>query len=298
MGKKSTKTKTTTTPWKPVQGDILGAVGTVRDTVSANQGNLDQLASDVRGFLPGLGARAFGESPLLAAGNQYATDVLGGKYLDQQNPYMQGMIDQTSNDVTDRINAIASKSGASLGTQHFGMLAKELANAQNSIRYGNYAQERQNQQGAAGLLPALHGSQFAGVPAYLSAAQTAGGLPLAGLGALSPIIGLGGGAGQTTGTQPGGWGTGLLGAAAMALPFIPGFGTSARAAKTKIEEIGLWDDRGDNLKKYRFAYKWAPDQMLEGVMAEEVAEKRPWALGPIDHRGYQTVNYAALSEAA
>jgi hypothetical protein len=219
MGKKSTKTKSTSTPWQPVQGDILGAVGTVRDVVGRNQGNLEDIAGGIQSQLPGLASRAFGDSPLLNSGNSYAMDVLGGKYLNA-NPYLDGMIGQTANDVSDRVNALFGKSGASLGTQHAGVLTKELANAENSMRYGNYAQERQNQQQAASMAPSLFASQFAGVPSYLAAAQGAGTLPYAGLGALSPIIGLGGGAGQSSQTQPGGWGNQLLGAAASILPYV------------------------------------------------------------------------------
>lgn len=68
------------------------------------------------------------------------------------------------------------------------------------------------------------------------------------------------------------------------------------ALKTKIERLGDWDGRGDGLGKYRFAYKWAPNTMLEGVMADEVEKLRPAALGPIV-RGYKSVNYAMLEAA-
>lgn len=269
-------------------------MGTISDTVGANQGNLDAAAGQIRGFLPGLGERAFGDNPGLNAAMGYATDSINGKYLDQQNPYLQGMIDQTGNDVMNRTNNLAARSGASLGTQHFGIASRELANAENSLRYGNYAQERQNQQSAAGMMPALNQSQYAGVMPYLAAQQTAAGLPFTGIQNLGAIGGLAGGYGTQTGTQPGGWGQALLSGGMAALPFIPGI--SAREAKTKIERIGEWDERGDGLGKYRFAYRWAPDEMLEGVMADEVAALRPKALGPI-MRGYHSVNYAMLEAA-
>lgn len=293
MGKKSSKTKTTNEPPKWAVPYLTGAAGTISNTVSANQGNLDEMAGQLRGFLPGLGERAFGANPGLDAATQYATDALGGKYLDQQNPYLQGMIDSTSNDVSDRVNSMFAKSGASLGTQHAGVLSKELANAQNSLRYGNYAQERQLQQGAAGLMPGLNASQYAGVMPYLAATQGAAGLPYTGISNLGMIGSLAGGYGTQTQQQPGGWGSALLGAVGAAAPFI----FSDPALKTNVERIGDWDDRGDGLGKYRFAYKRAPDVMLEGVMADEVEKLRPWALGPT-LQGYRTVNYAKLSEAA
>jgi hypothetical protein len=103
------------------------------------------------------------------------------------------------------------------------------------------------------------------------------------------------GQGTTTGTQPGGWGTQLLGAAASALPFI----LSDRRMKADIEELGPWDDRGDGLKRYAFRYKWEkPGTRHEGVMADEVKALRPWAYVKGFVNGeYDGVNYAALGTA-
>jgi hypothetical protein len=294
LGKKSSKSTTTTTPWQPAQGNILGAMNTVQGTVNGNQGNLDQIAGDIRGQLPGLAGRAFGDNAMLTAGNQFAMDTLGGKYLDEGNPYLQGMIDQTSGDVSDRVNSLFARSGARLGSQHAGVLTRELAGAQNNMRYGNYAQERQNQMGALGQLPALYGSQFAGVAPYLAAAQTAGQMPYAGLGALSPIIGLAGGAGQQTGKQPGGWGTDLLNAAASV-------GSAAIMAsderlKTNLVRIGDWDERGDGLGKYRWNWKSDPDgEPVTGVIASEVERLRPQAHVPNFHGEYAGVDYGKLA---
>lgn len=66
---------------------------------------------------------------------------------------------------------------------------------------------------------------------------------------------------------------------------------SERAAKTKIE---LLEREPDGLGWYRFAYKIEPNTMLEGVMADEVAELRPWALGVTLPNGWRTVNYGVL----
>lgn len=294
MGKSSKQTTKSGPPkWaKPI---IQGAAGQISGVVSGNQGNLDAQAGQIRGFLPGLGEKAFGDNPALGAATGYATDVLGGKYLNS-NPYLDGMISQTANDVSDRVNSLFAKSGGSLGTQHAGILTRELANAENQLRFGNYSQERQNQQGAAGLMPRLNASQYAGVMPYLAAQQTAGQLPYAGIGNLGAIGGLLGGYGtQTQSGGGGGVGGQIAGGIAAALPFI--LGASERRVKTKIEAIGTWDDNPDKLTRYRFAYKWSPNDMLEGVMADEVADKRPHALGPIIN-GIQTVNYSKLAEAA
>jgi hypothetical protein len=191
---------------------LKDAVGNVGSVIGGNQGNLDEQAGQIRGFLPGLGERAFGDNPGLDAATGYAQDVLGRKYLSEGNPYMQGMIDQTGNDVINRVNNLAARSGASLGTQHFGIASKELANAENSLRYQNYSNERNAQTQAAGMMPALNQAQYAGVMPYLAAQQAAGQLPYSGIqnyGVLGSILG---GYGRQSGTQPGGWGNSILGA--------------------------------------------------------------------------------------
>ena len=79
----------------------------------------------------------------------YYGDVLGGKYLDQENPYLQGMIDQTNESVSGRVNSNFSSSGRYGSDYHTGELTKGLADAQNGLRYTNYAAERGIQNGAA-----------------------------------------------------------------------------------------------------------------------------------------------------
>lgn len=72
---------------------------------------------------------------------------------------------------------------------------------------------------------------------------------------------------------------------------------SDRRLKTNIERVGDWDERGDGLGKYRFAYKWAPSEILEGVMADEVEQLRPAAFIPRFRGEYAGVNYAMLEDA-
>jgi hypothetical protein len=294
VGKKSTKTTSTSTPWAPAQGDILGAIGSVRDVVNNNQGNLQGIASGIGAQLPSLANKAFGDSPALKSAFDYTQNVLGGNYL-QNNPYLDQMIARTNADVGDQVNSLFGRSGASLGTQHAGVLTKNLADSENNFRYTNYANERQNQQQAASLMPALYGSQFVGVSPYLAAAQTAGTLPYAGIGALSPIIGLAGGSGQTKGTQPGGWGNDLLNAAAS-------IGSAAilasdRKLKTNIKKIG---EASDGLGIYTWNWKSDPNgQRARGVIADEVKHLRPWAyVENYQGKGFDAVNYGTLGSMA
>ena len=74
----------------------------------------------------------------------------------------------------------------------------------------------------------------------------------------------------------------------------PSFNASAclsdRRLKANIEKIGELDD---GLGVYEFDYVWG-GRRQRGVMADEVATLRPWALGPKTPEGYATVDYTAL----
>lgn len=89
----------------------------------------------------------------------------------------------------------------------------------------------------------------------------------------------------------GGFG-GFLGSIFSSIP-----GISDPRAKTNIEKLG---ELPDGLGIYAFDYlpipeltDYIPEGRQVGVMANEVADLRPWALGPEIH-GYQSVNYGAL----
>ena len=66
-------------------------------------------------------------------------------------------------------------------------------------------------------------------------------------------------------------------------------GASDARAKRDVRPIGRLDD---GLGIYTYRYIW-DDEPRVGVMAQEVAALRPWALGPMAG-GYLTVDYGAL----
>jgi hypothetical protein len=298
LGKKSSKSssKTTNEPAKWAKPHLLGAVNTITDTVGAQQGNLNEMAGDIRGFLPGLGAKAFGANAGLDAATGYATDVLGGKYLGSGNEYLDQMAALTRGNVGDSVNSMFSKAGRVGSDRHFSDLGRGMGEAELALRYQDYGNERNAMTQAAGMMPGLNASQYAGVAPYLAAAQTAGNLPFAGLNNLGMIGSLIGGYGTQTGTQttPGGWGNQLLGAAASAAPFI----FSDPALKTDVVKVGKF---ADGLEIVEFNYRQdtdlgLPANRFRGVMADQVATLRPWALGP-KRGGYMTVDYSKLEAA-
>ena len=84
---------------------------------------------------------------------------------------------------------------------------------------------------------------------------------------------------------------GILGGISSAIGIGKSLGISDPRTKKNIERI---DTLPDGLGVYSWSYNWEPDSAYNvGVMADEVASIRPWALGPEVH-GYQTVNYENL----
>ena len=88
---------------------------------------------------------------------------------------------------------------------------------------------------------------------------------------------------QTTGAQSSTFGNIMSGVGGIASIF------SDRRLKSNVEKIG---EEPDGLGIYRFRYIGALRDAI-GVMADEVAALRPWAIGRTI-AGYQTVNYGAL----
>lgn len=69
---------------------------------------------------------------------------------------------------------------------------------------------------------------------------------------------------------------------------------SDRRLKENIIQIGVLED---GLPLYSYNYIWDDEDIRQvGVMADEVKEARPWALGPTI-AGYDSVNYAKLGRA-
>lgn len=97
----------------------------------------------------------------------------------------------------------------------------------------------------------------------------------------------------STGTSTGsgtGESKGILGSIGSAVGGIASI-FSDRRLKRDIVRVGEY---ADGLGKYLYRYAWDMfGDLREGVMADEVAKLRPWALGP-KRFGFATVNYGAL----
>lgn len=288
MSKKK-KATTTTAPSQYAQQYITPALVAAQGAYDQNQPALQNIGTTLQNAFTQLAPQALGPSELVTAAQGYNQDVLGGKYLDAGNPYIQGQIDTTNASISDRINALFSKSGRSAGSSaQTYSLAKALGENENALRYSNYANERNAMAQAASQAPGLDAAGYQNIPALLALAQGGASIPFLGANNLANITqGLVGNSNTTTQTSSPSQADSIKQGLGTALQLASIFSDSR--VKTDIRKIGEY---ADGLGKYAYRYIWG-GPMQEGVLAQEVAELRPWALGP-EVGGYMTVKYGAL----
>lgn len=271
-------------PWAPAQPYILKGLEQSSQVFDQQQPTLNKYAGmqmDTYGRLaPGAEQGIMGAQGLV-------NDTLAGRYL-QGNPYLDGMINQTKENVANDVLSRYSSAGRYGSAYGMGELTRQLANAENNARFQNYAMERGYQNDAIGQAQNLMG----GSQGLLNNAAE---LPWIGVGALNGNVrNASGGYGTTTTKQTGSIADFM---AKMAQAGATVAGSDARL-KTNVEKVG---ELPDGLGIYEWDYlpiegqiaEYMPEGRQTGVMAHEVAELRPWALGPVVD-GYATVNYGRL----
>jgi hypothetical protein len=84
--------------------------------------------------------------------SQYYKDVIGGKFLDN-NPYIDAIAQHGMDAATKGLNQrfAASGMGEGMGTPYASALGTAVGDANNSLRYQNYSDERGRQNTVAGL---------------------------------------------------------------------------------------------------------------------------------------------------
>lgn len=210
--------------------------------------------------------------PGLLAASQYYGDEMGGKYLDHGNPYLDQIVHDSNADITDTVNQqFNSRFGSGY---HAKALAQQLGRNEAALRYGNYDTERGRQDAAGGRLAGI--------------ATTATALPM--IPAQGYSQGVGGLLGRymnQSGTETQKQSGSLMDVIGMGLQAASLF--SDARLKTDVRRVGQTDD-GLTVYTYRYGGQ-GPFHM--GVMAQEVRNAQPDALGP-EVSGYMTVNYGEV----
>ena len=286
MGISTKKSSKKTTP--VFDKEIRGAAGDLTSTYRGQAPRISGIADSLSNMLPEMQSRYMAGNRGVNAAQDYNVDVLGGKYLDQGNPYLDRMVEQTTGNVQNRLGASLNKMGLGpAGTSYQDMQARGIGRAELDMRYGDYSAERDRMGNAAGQSAGLANAETAGVMPMLATAELGAGLPMnaasqyaSGMGGL-----LGGYTNQenrdtpSTATQIG---KGLKTASQIAGMF----GFSDIRLKENIKRVGMTDG---GLPVYTYNYKGQKTPLM-GVMAQEVAKLQPDALGPVVE-GFGTVKY-------
>lgn len=198
------------------------AAGEVNSVYNAAKPGLESLTSTVQGIIPSIVDKYQQGNPVLNSANAYAGNVLGGQYLNG-NPYLEGMIDKTNNDIASRMGGAFGSRGTFGSTAHLGAMARAQAEAENALRYNNYNQERGYQQQVMQSAPQMAAADYLGITPLLSTAQLGAQLPYTGIDALSSgLSSLFNGGVQKQGTMGsvlGGIGSIMSGAGSMGAKF-------------------------------------------------------------------------------
>lgn len=288
MGLSSSKTTSTSGPSKEALPYLTSASSAVQNAYNQNQANNQAIGNNLFNAYNQYSGNMGSD---LTGARNYSQDVLSGKYLTQQNPYLSGMIDQTNSDVMDRVNALFSQAGQTGSSRQIGELGKQLSNSENALRYQNYSDEMNRMSDAAQLGLGLNQATNANEATLGALGTTAAQVPYIGANDLAANLGnLWGNAQTTTQKQSGGLLGSLLGAGAQL--GSAAIMASERRVKKDIRKIGSEPD-GLGRYEYRYVGEGGDHPLRVGVMADEVAALRPWALGPVID-GIQTVDYAKL----
>lgn len=285
MGK--TKTVQKNDPWAPAQPYILKNLQQQDDVFTSSQPELMEFAGMQRDTY---GRLAPGAEQGIMGAQSLVNDTIGGKFLGG-NPWLDAIAGQARENATNDVAGRYSSAGRYGSAYGQGAMAKAIADSENQLRYQNYATERGYQNDAVGQAQQLMG----GSQGLLNNAAE---LPWIGVQAANGAVrnASGGYGTQTTTSRQGVLGS-LLQAAGQAAGSYAAAGSDIRL-KTNIEKVGEYPD---GLNIYEWDYlpiegqiaAFMPEGRQRGVMAHEVAELRPHALGPVVD-GYATVNYGAL----
>jgi hypothetical protein len=279
MGVSSSKKKTTSDPAAWAKQPILDSLADTRATYQANQPALQGFANMQQATYGRLAPGA--EQGILSAQALVNRNLTGGSI--RENPFLEGIISKSRTGITDAVNSQFSASGRYGSGAHAGVLTRELADAENGLRYQDYGRERAYQQDAIGQSQNLMG----GATGLLNNAAE---LPWVGTRAQAGgVSGLTSGYGTKTETGS----PGLLGG------LMQGVGIASKAASLFSDERLKEDEQRigelpNGIGVYNYKWKGDPANTPQtGVLAQEVEQKAPGAVQTTPE-GLKKVDYGAI----
>ncbi len=128
----STKTTTSTNTVKPVyEGQLLGVNTGLQGAFDRNQGNLDNIQSQLSGLMPNAVAN-YANNPTLGAANNYVQRTLDSEY--SPNGLLDNVLKYSNADVANGTNAALGTRGLSGGSVAAKIIAGQLAKNDAGMR--------------------------------------------------------------------------------------------------------------------------------------------------------------------
>lgn len=279
----TTETKTDNTPWAPAQPYILKGMQQTGEVFDQTQPDLNNYATMQRDQY---GRASGGAEAGISGAQNLVNQNLSGANLGG-NPYLDGIMAKTNAAVTAGVNDQFGTAGRFGSGYHAKILGDSLASADNDLLSNNYNTQLGIQQSAIGQAQSLEG----GAQSLLNNAAD---LPYVGVGALNGNIRqASNGYGTQTTTQTADPFSQMMQLGGLGLSAAKTF--SDRRLKSNIEKVATLPD---GLGVYDFDYIAdapvdLPAGRQRGVMADEVAYFRPWALATPES-GFHRVDYGAL----
>lgn len=155
-----------TKPWQGVQPYFLDLFGRAQADV-ANQPASFFPGQTYANFSPqtlsafqAITNRAQQGTPLYDQASQYASNIMGGQYLGQNNPYLAGIQQSLGDNIQEQVGSRFAGAGRALGSPgEVQTFERELANAAAPFMFQNYGQERERMDRAASMLPGIQSAQ-------------------------------------------------------------------------------------------------------------------------------------------
>lgn len=159
---------------KPIYNkQIEGAGNTLTSAYNTAAPQIQQLTDTVTGLAPDIAARYREGDAGVNAARDYNVNVLSGQYLDQGNPHLQAMIDQSGGDVRNETQAALGVRGLTGGSDYAKMIADRVSRNSLAMRYQDYDNERNRMANSAGQAPGIAGAAELPMGSLLAAADSA-----------------------------------------------------------------------------------------------------------------------------
>lgn len=159
---------------KPVYNkQIEGAGGSLTSAYDQTMPKIQGMSDTLAGLMPGLVQKYNEGDAGVNAARNYNVDTLSGRYLDQGNPHLQSMIDQSGDDTRNQAQAALGARGLTGGSSYADIISRNVGKNSLAMRYQDYDQERARMATAAGQSPGLAAADQIPIASMLGIADTA-----------------------------------------------------------------------------------------------------------------------------